>query len=48
MGGLGKCYVWSIWLRNLDTEKIGEELFVGLLNLLVEENGEDKMVREKN
>jgi hypothetical protein len=32
-----------IWLRGLDTKKIGAEVF-GVL----EENGEDKMVRESN
>jgi hypothetical protein len=36
-----------IWLRDLDTKKIGAEVFRELQNV-VEENGEDKMVRESN
>ena len=34
--------------RNLDTKKIGTEVFGELRNLVLEENGEDKMVRESN
>ena len=39
---------YIIWLTGSDTEKIGAKGFGGLLNVLVEENGEDKMVREIN
>ena len=35
-------------LRDLDTKKIGAEVFGELLNVMLEENGEDKMVRESN
>ena len=35
-----------IWLRDLDTKKIGVELFGKLQNVVLEENGEDKMVKE--
>jgi hypothetical protein len=38
----------SIWLRDLDTKEIGAEVFRELQNLVSEENGEDKMVREIN
>ena len=37
-----------IWLRDLDTKKIGMEVFGELRNVVLEENGEDKMVRESN
>ena len=37
-----------IWLRDLDTNKIGAEVFGELWNVVLEENGEDKMVRESN
>ena len=37
-----------IWLRDLDTKKIGVEVFRELSNLVLEENGEDKIVRESN
>ena len=37
-----------IWLRDLDTKKIGTEVFGELQNVVLEENGEDKMVRESN
>jgi hypothetical protein len=33
-----------IWLRNLDTKKIGAELFGDLWKVELEENGEDKIV----
>ena len=36
------------WLRDLDTKKIGTEVFGELRNVVLEENGEDKMVRESN
>ena len=37
-----------IWLRDLDPKKIGAEVFGELWNMVLEENGEDKMVRESN
>jgi len=37
-----------MWLRNLDTKKIGADAFGEYLNVLLEENGEDKMVEESN
>ena len=37
-----------IWLRDLDTKKIGTEVFGELRNVVLVENGEDKMVRESN
>ena len=37
-----------IWLRDLDAKKIGTEVFGELRNGVLEENGEDKMVRESN
>ena len=37
-----------IWLRDLDTKKIGTEVFGELRNVVLEENGEDKMVRESH
>jgi hypothetical protein len=37
-----------IWLRDLDTNKIGAEVFGELLNVALEENGENKMVTESN
>ena len=37
-----------IWLRDLDTKKIAVEVFGELRNVVLEENGEDKMVRESN
>jgi hypothetical protein len=41
-------YHCIIWLRDLGTKKIGAEVFEKLLNVLLEENGEDKMIRESN
>ena len=35
-----------IWLRDLDTNKIGAEVFAELWNVVLEENEEDQMVRE--
>ena len=35
-----------IWLRDLDTKKIGTEVFRELRNVVLEENGEDKMAKE--
>ena len=35
-----------IWLRDLDTKKISTEVFGELRNVVLGENGEDKMVRE--
>ena len=37
-----------IWLRDLDTKKIATQVFGELRNVVLEENGEDKMVRESN
>jgi hypothetical protein len=34
--------------RDLDTKKIGVEVLGELRNVVLEENGEDKMVRESN
>ena len=31
-----------MWLRDLDTKKIGEKVFGELRNLVLKENGEDK------
>ena len=44
------CYVWNITLfgRDLDTKKIGEEVFGELWNVVLEQNGEDKMARASN
>ena len=39
---------YFIWLRDLETKKIGAEVFEELWNVVLEENGEDKMVRESN
>ena len=44
---LVRCYVWSIALygsRDLDTKKIGMEVFGELRNLVLKENGKDKMI----
>ena len=35
-------------LKDLDTKKIGGEVFGELENVILEENGEGKMVRESN
>ena len=43
--GLENCF---IWLRDLDTKKIVTEVFGELRNVMLEENGEDKMARESN
>ena len=45
------CYVWSIALYGLETwilKKIGTEIFGELRNVVLDENGEDKMARENN
>ena len=39
---------YFIWLRDLDTKKIGVEVFGELRNVVLEENGKGKMVRESN
>ena len=36
-----------MWFRDLDNKKIGAEVFGELQNVMLEENGEDKMVREQ-
>jgi hypothetical protein len=38
------CYF--IWLKDLDTKKIGAGVFGELCNVVLDENGEDKMVTE--
>ena len=38
----------TVWLRDLDTKEIETEVFGELRNVVLEENGEDKMVRESN
>ena len=46
-----RCYVWSIALYGSETwtlKKIGTEVFGELRNVVLEENGEDKIVRESN
>ena len=35
-----------VWLRNLDNKKTGKKVFRELPNVVLEENGEDKMLRE--
>jgi hypothetical protein len=35
-----------IWLRDLDTKKIGAEVFGELINVGLEKNGEDEIVRK--
>ena len=37
-----------IWVRDLDTKKIGAEVFGHIRNVVLEENEEDKIVRESN
>ena len=37
-----------IWIRDPDTKKIGAEASGELCNVVLEENEEDKMVRESN
>ena len=37
-----------IWLRELDTKKIGAKIFGELPNIELEDNGEDRMVGENN
>ena len=39
----GACF---IWLTDLDSKKIEAEVFGKILNVVQEENGEDKMARE--
>ena len=39
-----RCYVWRIAL--FGSNKIGAELFGELRNVVLEENGEDKMIRK--
>ena len=41
----GSCFVW---LEELDAKKIGAEVFEELRNVVLEENGEDKMAIESN
>ena len=37
-----------MWLKNLDTKKIGEEIFGDLQNLVLKDKGEDKMAPQSN
>jgi hypothetical protein len=37
---------YTVWLRDMGTKKFGTEVFGELRNVVLEENGEDKMVRE--
>ena len=39
---------FSAWLRDLDTNKIGAEVFGELPHVVLEENGEDKMSQRVN
>jgi hypothetical protein len=41
----GHCF---IYLRDLDFKKIGVKVFRELQNMVMDENEEDKMVRENN
>ena len=45
---LDKYYVWSIAFYDSDTwtQKIGVEIFRDIRNLVLEENGEEKMAKE--
>ena len=48
---LVRCFVWSIVLYGSETwtqKRIGTEVFGELRNVVLEENGEDNMVRESN
>ena len=47
---LVRCYVWSVALYSSETWplKIGAEIFGGLWIVVLEKNGEDKIVREIN
>ena len=45
---LGSKEYCFIWLRDLDTKKIETQIFDELWNVVLEENGEDKIVRESN
>ena len=40
-----RCYIWSI-AGDVDTKKIGEEVFGKLRNVVPEENGEDKRAKK--
>ena len=35
-----------MWIRDLDNKKIGAEVFGELRNVMLKENGEDKMTRK--
>jgi hypothetical protein len=35
-----------VWIRDLDNKKIGAEVFGELRNVMLKENGEDKMTRK--
>ena len=38
----------AVWVRDLDTKKIGVEIFGKLQNVVLKENGEDKMIKGSN
>ena len=50
MDSFSTLYAWSkaMWLRDLDPKKIGAKHFEIFEMWRLEENGEDKMVRERN
>ena len=39
---------YIVWLRDLDTEKIGAGVFGELRNVVLEENEEDEMAMKRN
>ena len=47
---LVRYYVWTLLyiLRDLDTKKVGADVFGEIQNVALEENGEDKIVKENN
>ena len=40
--------MFGAWLRDLATIKIGVEIFEEIRNVVLEENGEERTVRESN
>jgi hypothetical protein len=38
----------TVWLRDLDINNIGAEVIGALRNVVLEENGEDKIAKESN
>ena len=45
---LGRIGKKRTFLKNLDTKKIGAEIFGEFRNVMLEENGENKLVTESN